>query len=85
MSLPDKFSLTVEHGKAGLWYITSHDLRGLLVAEETLMDALEAMPAVWEAMEEARAMASPEATPDIAVDGGGQFETDVDLYGKPFK
>lgn len=34
MHIPEKFTLTVERGKEGLWYVTSPEIPGLLVAEQ---------------------------------------------------
>lgn len=56
MKLPDKFSLTVERGGAGLWYVTSPDFRGLLVAEPQPFEALNRVPNALEALEQAKAI-----------------------------
>lgn len=55
MKIPDKFSLTVEQ-EDGLWYVTSPDVRGLLVAEKRLFDALRSVPSSLQALAEAAAV-----------------------------
>jgi hypothetical protein len=52
-ALPNKFSLTVER-EAGLWYITSPDIRGLLVAEARLFNAMRSVPGAIQALAEAK-------------------------------
>jgi hypothetical protein len=46
--MPKKFTLTVEEGDEGLWYITSSDVgpgkSSLFVAEKSLVEALAAVP-----------------------------------------
>jgi hypothetical protein len=42
--VPFKFTLTIERGKKGLWYATSAELPGLLVAENTWRKAVYATP-----------------------------------------
>lgn len=37
----EKFTLTVEHGKAGLWYVTSPEIKGLLVTGYTIEGVLD--------------------------------------------
>lgn len=42
--MPRTFTLVVEYGDAGLWYVTSPELKGLLVAESTPWKAIRAVP-----------------------------------------
>ncbi len=39
-----KFTLIVEKGETDLWFVTSPEIRGLLVSEPKLGDALAAVP-----------------------------------------
>ena len=39
--MKDKIRLVLEKGKEGLWYVTSPDVKGLLVAARRRGDALE--------------------------------------------
>lgn len=43
MQIPENFALKIERGSAGLWYITSPEIKGLFVAERTMSDALGAV------------------------------------------
>src|SRR3990167_5734369 len=50
MVIPNKFTLKVERGEAGLCYVTSPEIKGLLVAERNMFDTLLAVPkalAAW--------------------------------------
>lgn len=58
-----KFTLTVEQGEAGLWYVTSLDIvenASLLVAEHSLEQALSAVPKCMADLERARADKKPD-------------------------
>lgn len=50
------FTLNVERGRAGLWYITSPDLKAgkLFIAHETLATALHAIPECVASLERAK-------------------------------
>ena len=46
MQIPAKFTLTVERGNEGLWYVTSDtpEIKGLLVAAESMIEAVRDAP-----------------------------------------
>lgn len=49
-----KFTLDVDKGNEGIWYITSKDIRGLLVADDNLEEGLARVPATIDSLERAR-------------------------------
>jgi hypothetical protein len=59
-----KYRFDVELGNRGMWYATSPDVKGLLVAEHTLGDCLSEIAPTLERMALARQLATPgEMTP----------------------
>lgn len=53
----EKFTLNIEKGKTGLWFVTSPDIRGLLVSERTLTEALHETPVAMAQLEIAQRLA----------------------------
>jgi len=56
--MPTKFMISIEKGRAGLWYAASPEIKGLFVAERTAADAIRKIPEALAELEAARNMAA---------------------------
>jgi len=62
MTLRAKYTFNVEAGDCGLWYATSADVKGLLVAEHTLHDCLSEIAPMLERLDLARQLGPGDVT-----------------------
>lgn len=56
-----RIQINIETGEKGLWYATSPEVKGLLVAGTTLLECISAIPAALKDMEVVRRAFAPTA------------------------
>ena len=71
LKLKDKFTLNIEAGVEGLWYVTCPDVPGLFVANSSLSIALSVVPRVMRDLRlAAKAMAMEGPSTSVERDDG---------------
>jgi len=54
--MTENLTLNIERGQSGLWFVTSPEVRGLLVSERTIDEALAAVGSALRDLELAEAL-----------------------------